>query len=113
VSAESLSADARFGAVPLDAQLRLPAHVVYRTFAHETVVLNLQTGLYHGLDPVGGRMLEALEQEATVRGALRRLVADLDDADEAEVERDVLTLCADLLDRGLIERGPKGPSELS
>jgi hypothetical protein len=42
----------------LSASLRLPQHVVHRSFVAETVVLNLQTGKYHGLNPVGGRMLE-------------------------------------------------------
>jgi len=51
----------------LGACLRLPEHVVHRSFVAETVVLNLQTGRYHGLNPVGGRMLDALNGASSVR----------------------------------------------
>ena len=46
------------GALPLDAHASVPQHVVYRRFAAETVVLNLETGTYHGLNATGARMLE-------------------------------------------------------
>jgi hypothetical protein len=48
---------------------RVPEHVVYRTFVNETVVLNLETGAYHGLNPVGGRMLAALDGADSVAHA--------------------------------------------
>ena len=56
----------------LRSSARLPDHVVYRTFVYETVVLNLQTGKYHGLNRTGGRMLELLEREPTVEMPRRR-----------------------------------------
>ena len=108
MSAEPLPAGARLGAVSLDARPSVPAHVVYRAFAHETVVLDLQTGLYHGLNPVAGRMLEALDGEETIRAALGRLVAAFDDATEADIQHDLLGFCADLHERGLIEVSPNG-----
>jgi hypothetical protein len=37
----------------LAARPRLPSHVVMRAFVHETVVLNLATGRYHGLNTTG------------------------------------------------------------
>ncbi len=108
MSVEPLRAGAGFAAVSLEARPTVPAHVVYKSFAHETVVLDLQTGLYHGLNPVAGRMLEALDEEETIRAALRRLVADFADATEADIERDLLAFCADLHQRGLIEVSPSG-----
>lgn len=39
----------------LAARPPVPDHVVYRAFVDETVVLNLDTGRYHGLNAVGGR----------------------------------------------------------
>jgi hypothetical protein len=101
-------AGARFGAASLEARPSVPAHVVYKSFAHETVVLDLQTALYHGLNPVAGRMLEALDEEETIRAALRRLVVDFVDAREADIERDLLAFCADLHERGLIEVSSSG-----
>lgn len=86
----------------LASAVRLPEHVVHRGFAAETVVLNLQTGKYHGLNPVAGRMLEVLEQGVTVQDAARQLAAEYDQPLET-VEEDLCALCTDLLERGLIE----------
>ena len=41
--------------VNLDQKAVVPEHVVYRTFVSETVVLNLQSGHYHGINTSGGR----------------------------------------------------------
>jgi hypothetical protein len=85
----------------LQARLRVPAHVVYRAFPDDTVVLNLETGKYHGLNRTGGRMLEALERADTVGAALAEL-SDQYDAPRDEIERDLRELCADLMERGLV-----------
>jgi len=82
--------------------IRVPQHVVYRTFPSETVVLNLQTGRYHGLNVTAGRMLEALEAAASVRDAVGTLAAEYGEQ-PALVRRDLCELCWSLLDRGLIE----------
>jgi Coenzyme PQQ synthesis protein D (PqqD) len=87
---------------------RVPAHVVYRSFVNETVVLNLETGQYHGLNPVGGRMLEALDREETVAGAFGRLIGEFGDVGSDELERDLCSFCTDLRARGLIEVSPDG-----
>jgi hypothetical protein len=88
----------------LAAKARLPEHVVYRAFVKETVVLNLQSGKYHGLNPVGGRMLEVLTSAPTVRDGAAKL-ADEYGINAAEIESDVCEFCSDLLERGLIELG--------
>lgn len=86
----------------LDARVRLPEHVVHRTFVAETVVLNLNTGQYHGLNRIAGRMLEALDASDSVRQAAETLAAEYDQ-DPATVESDLAAFCADLLERGLIQ----------
>ncbi len=86
----------------LSAQVSIPRHVVYRAFPSETVVLNLQTGTYHGLNPTGGRMLEELERAPTVAEAVPAL-ADAYEVDVATIERDLCELCEALHSRGLIE----------
>jgi hypothetical protein len=83
------------------ATARIPGDVVYRDFMHETVVLNLQTGKYHGLNPTGGRMLRVLEKSPKLAEAARILADDygqpLDD-----IERDLHEFCAELERRGLL-----------
>ncbi len=85
-----------------EARIRVPQHVVYRTFPSETVVLNLQTGRYHGLNATAGRMLEALEKASCVRDAAATVSAGYEQA-QAVVEKDMCELCQLLLDRGLVE----------
>ncbi|HLM86618.1 MAG TPA: PqqD family protein [Solirubrobacteraceae bacterium] len=84
------------------AKVNVPQHVVYRSFPSETVVLNLQTGKYHGLNATAGRMLEALERAACVREAAVALSESYERTQEL-VEQDLCELCRALLERGLIE----------
>jgi Coenzyme PQQ synthesis protein D (PqqD) len=86
----------------LASRLRVPAHVVYRAFPGDTVILNLETGTYHGLNETGGQMLEVLERSDSVGAALIELI-DRYDVAPAELERDLRGLCADLLERDLVE----------
>jgi len=81
---------------------RLPDHVVYRAFAKETVVLNLQSGTYHGLNPTAGRMLEVLARSETVGEAADKLAAEYGRPRD-EIATDLHEFCRDLLDRGLIQ----------
>lgn len=100
--------DAAVGAEPvlarsdlLAARVAIPENVVHRPFPTETVVLNLETGRYHGLNPVAGRMLKELGRQETV-GAAARVVSDEYGQPLEEVERDLCVLCQDLARRGLI-----------
>lgn len=91
----------------LRASVSLPQHVVYRSFAQETVVLNLQTGTYHGLNHTAGRMLEVLEEKPSVALAARAL-ADEFRRPLHEIESDIGRFCEQLVARGLLEI--EGPS---
>ena len=85
----------------LASRASIPDHVVFRAFAHETVVLNLETGKYHGLDPVGGRLLELLARAETLRDAAAQIAAEYGKPAD-EVEADVLEFCRELRERGLV-----------
>ncbi len=80
----------------------VPQHVVFRSFPTETVVLNLQTGRYHGLNPTAGRMLDVLARSASVREAAAVVAAEFD-RPQQETEADICNLCSALLERGLLE----------
>jgi hypothetical protein len=86
----------------LASSVEVPQHVVYRSFPSETVVLNLQTGKYHGLNATAGRMLQELERAASVADAVGALEQIYDQPREV-LERDVCGLCRSLLQGGLIE----------
>lgn len=86
----------------LASRVRLPQHVVHRSFVAETVVLNLRTGKYHGLNPTAGKMLEALAAAPTAAATVPELARDYE-VEPAKVESDLVALCQGLLQRGLIE----------
>jgi hypothetical protein len=86
----------------LAARVDVPGHVVYRSFAAETVLLNLETGQYHGVNAVGGQMIHTLERCDTVRDALDDLRRQFD-VPPPQLEQDLCEFCRDLSARGLIE----------
>jgi hypothetical protein len=87
----------------LEAKVKVPQSVVFRSFPTETVVLNLQTGKYHGLNPTAGKMLQALTEAPSVREAAAAVAAEYE-APAATIEVDICDLCQNLLERGLVER---------
>src|SRR5919107_621920 len=69
-------------------RVTIPQHVVFRTFVEETVVLNLESGRYHGLNRTAGRMLELLRELGEVDVVAQRL-ADETGAPEERVASDL------------------------
>jgi hypothetical protein len=85
----------------LDAAVRIPEHVVFRSFAAETVALNLRTGKFHGLNATAGRMVELVQRSERARDAVPALAEEYATAPD-RVERDLAELLTMLLDRELI-----------
>jgi hypothetical protein len=83
-------------------RVAIPQHVVHRTFPTETVLLNLNTGQYHGLNPTAGRMFEVLGEDGSLEQAANRLAEEFSQPLEA-VEHDLRDLCTGLIGRGLLE----------
>ena len=72
-----------------------------RRFGGETVLLNVDTGQYHGLDATGGAFLEALTSSDDLDGAL----AALGERYEAPADRlrgDLSAFLRELRERGLV-----------
>jgi hypothetical protein len=76
-----------------------PAHVLVRFLDQESVLLNLETEHYFGLDPVGTRMWQLVTTSSNIDTAYQALLAEYDV--EPELLRANLT---ELLDR-LVENG--------
>jgi hypothetical protein len=68
----------------------------------EAVILNLRTGIYFGLNPVGARVWELLQQPRTVSEIRDLLVAEYE-VDSARCEQDLYALVEELASRGLIQ----------
>lgn len=85
----------------LSARVRVPDGVVYRAFVRETVILNLETGLYHGVNTTGGKMLDTLVKSTSVQAAAEVLVGEFGRARD-EIEADLCEFCEALMSRGLL-----------
>jgi hypothetical protein len=80
----------------------IPSDVLIRFLDQESVLLNLETERYFGLDAVGTRMWQLVTAAATVEAALAQLVEEYDASPET-LRTDVTNLLQHLLDNGLIE----------
>ena len=85
----------------LDARAAIPGEVLVRQLGEETVILDLASGTYFGLDGTGTRIWQLLEQGTTLREVCEAMLADYDVAPQ-DIERDVLELARELSARGLI-----------
>jgi hypothetical protein len=85
----------------LGSRVEIPDNVVFRNFVAETVILNLNTGKYHGINPTGGFMLELLKTVGSVEQAAAKLADEYGLAPE-DANRDLCDFCLELERRGLI-----------
>lgn len=85
----------------------LPDGVVHRAFDDETLVLNLATGRYHGLNPTGARLLELLGELDGDVGAAIESLADECGVKPRAIRPELADFCARLLERGLLEVVPR------
>jgi len=83
-------------------RVTIPDHVVFRTFVEETVVLNLETGTYHGLNRTAGRMLELLGELGELDSVTGRIVEETGE-DPSRVATDLQAFCDSLAEKRLIE----------
>lgn len=65
-------------------------------------VLGIRSGAYYGLEGVGARVWELIQQPRRVEEVLATLLAEYDVAPET-CERDLLALLGELVDEGLVE----------
>ena len=80
----------------------VPAHVLVRHLDGESVLLNLETEKYFGLDATGKRMWEVATQSASLEAAYVALAQEFDV--EPEVLRSNLAeLMARLIENGLLK----------
>ena len=88
----------------LNDRLRIPDGVATRQLGGETVLLNLETGTYFGLDSVGSRFLELLERNGEIAAAHRAMLEEFDVAPEV-LAADLLRLSEEMRAKGLLEAG--------
>src|ERR1019366_9934865 len=80
----------------------VPEGVVSRELDGETVLLNLDTGIYFGLDAVGSDMWRAIQSSASLGDAVSLIEAQYD-GDPAVLRDDLLRLVNQMLAKGLVQ----------
>jgi hypothetical protein len=82
-------------------RLAIGEDVIARELDGETVLLNLETGIYFGLDEVGTRIWQLLGAGGPVQAILDTLASEYD-AEREALERDLTHFLAQLEARGLV-----------
>ena len=68
----------------------------------EVAILDLKAGMYYGLDSVGARVWNLVQEPRTVE-EIRNILTSEYEVDPYRCERDLIALLQRLLDEGLIE----------
>jgi Coenzyme PQQ synthesis protein D (PqqD) len=85
-------------------RVKLSDDVLISDLQGESVILNVNSQRYYGLDKVGTRFLRLLSTSETIEQAFDALLAEYDvEADQLRV--DLSDLLAELRDQGLVEIG--------
>jgi hypothetical protein len=88
--------------IPMTSRTVVPADVLINVIDGESVLLNLKTESYFGLDDVGTRMWQVLTASASIAAARDTLVAEYD-SDPERIQHDLEALIEKLVEQGLLE----------
>ena len=82
-------------------RVRVPDEVLISNLQEESVILNLNSERYFGLDNVGTRMLSVLSESRSIEAAYEQLLAEYD-VDAQVLRQDLTSLIENLLEQGLV-----------
>ncbi len=85
----------------LSDKVTIPMQVMARTVGDETVILDLASGTYYGLDPVGARMWQLMGEGQSLAQVCEVMIAEYEVSREV-IERDLLALTQTLCDKNLV-----------
>jgi Coenzyme PQQ synthesis protein D (PqqD) len=79
-----------------------PQHVLTRAIGNESVILNVKTGCYFGLDEVSSRIWAILIGSETVQAAYESLLSEYE-VDSERLRNDIIAFIEELRGQGLLE----------
>jgi len=85
-------------------RVTVPDDILISRLQEESVILNLDSERYYGLDDVGTHFLSVLTTSDSIETAYDRLRHEYDVEPEV-LRNDLLTLVENLIDQGLLIRG--------
>jgi hypothetical protein len=85
----------------LDRRVTISEDAVFRELDGEAVILQLEAGVYFGLDPVGTRLWQLIETHGELALVLNAALEEFDAAREV-LEHDLLQLVSELAEKQLV-----------
>ena len=83
-------------------RVRIPDDVLISRLQEESVILNLDSERYFGLDDVGTRILSVLTNSDSIEAAYQSLLGEYD-VDGPVLREDLLALVENLAQQGIVE----------
>lgn len=84
-----------------DKLIHLSSDALFQEVGGEAVILDLATARYFGLDTVGARFWQLLQDSASLNRARDKLIEEFD-VDAAQLEADLDSLVEQLMQAGLV-----------
>jgi hypothetical protein len=82
-------------------RVTIPEHVMVRQLGDESIMLDMASGYYFGLDPVGARIWQLLSQASSFAEIVERLAQEYDVTPE-QAESDLARFVEELKANGLL-----------
>ena len=82
-------------------RVTVPDHVIVRQLGDESVMLDMASGYYFGLDPVGARIWQLLSETSSFAEIVERLAQEYDVTPE-QAESDLVRFVQELKANGLL-----------
>jgi hypothetical protein len=87
-------------------RVKVPDDVLISNLQDESVILNLDSERYFGLDSIGTRILSVLTTSDSIEAAYSTLVQEYD-VDADVLRQDLLALVENLVEQGLVQVSPQ------
>lgn len=84
-------------------RVRVPDDVLISNLQQDSVILNLDSERYYGLDDVGTRFLSVLTASESIEAAYEKLIGEYD-VDAGVLRQDLLELAENLVKQGILIR---------
>jgi hypothetical protein len=82
--------------------LRISKEVIFQELDGEAVLLNMQSGIFFGLNPVAKRMWELLNELGQAERVLTQMLQEYE-ASEEQLRQDLIDFIEKLKSKGLVE----------
>jgi len=82
--------------------LRISKEVIFQDLEGEAVLLNMQSGIFFGLNPVAKRMWELLSELGQAEKVLTQMLQEYE-ASEEQLRQDLIDFIEKLKSKGLVE----------